>query len=254
MGVLRLSPNWIVARLAGVYVDVFRNIPVLLWILAFMAVMTDMRRRRPPSAATTPPPRCSSARSRSPTAASTSPGRSSAPGWQVVVGVFVALGDRDHRVFGRYAARRQEATGEILPDASGSSSALLVVPTLLADLLAGPPDQLRLPRAPALQLRGRRLHRQVAHRALAGALASTPPPSSPRTCAPASRRSRAARPRRPARSACGRPGDEPRGPAPGAAGDHPAADLAVPEPDQELLARHRGRLHGRRAPRSAASP
>jgi len=42
MGVLRLSPNWIVARLAAVYVDGFRNIPVLLWILATMAIITDM--------------------------------------------------------------------------------------------------------------------------------------------------------------------------------------------------------------------
>ena len=41
IGVLRLSKNWIVARLAAVYVDGFRNVPVLLWILAIMAIMTD---------------------------------------------------------------------------------------------------------------------------------------------------------------------------------------------------------------------
>jgi general L-amino acid transport system permease protein len=79
MGVLRLSNNWIVARLAAVYVDGFRNIPVLLWILATMAVLTDMAPAPTASAATTPPPRCSSARSRSPTAGSTSPGRCSDP-------------------------------------------------------------------------------------------------------------------------------------------------------------------------------
>jgi general L-amino acid transport system permease protein len=32
-GVLRLSSNWIVARLMSVYVEGFRNIPTLLWIL-----------------------------------------------------------------------------------------------------------------------------------------------------------------------------------------------------------------------------
>ncbi len=40
-GVLRLSNNWIVARLMTVYVEVFRNIPTLLWILVFGAIMTE---------------------------------------------------------------------------------------------------------------------------------------------------------------------------------------------------------------------
>lgn len=40
-GVLRLSNNWIVSRLMGVYVEAFRNVPLLLWILVFFAVMTE---------------------------------------------------------------------------------------------------------------------------------------------------------------------------------------------------------------------
>ncbi len=40
-GVLRLSHNWIVGRLMTVYVETFRNIPVLLWILVIFAVMTE---------------------------------------------------------------------------------------------------------------------------------------------------------------------------------------------------------------------
>ncbi len=40
-GVLRLSNNWIVSRLITVYVEVFRNIPTLLWILIFGAIMTE---------------------------------------------------------------------------------------------------------------------------------------------------------------------------------------------------------------------
>ncbi|MFC7703017.1 amino acid ABC transporter permease [Plastorhodobacter daqingensis] len=40
-GVLRLSGNWIVARLMTVYVEAFRNIPTLLWILVFGAVMSE---------------------------------------------------------------------------------------------------------------------------------------------------------------------------------------------------------------------
>lgn len=40
-GVLRLSKNWIVSRLAAVYVEGFRNVPLLLWIIAIFAVMTE---------------------------------------------------------------------------------------------------------------------------------------------------------------------------------------------------------------------
>ncbi len=40
-GVLRLSNNWIVGRLMTVYIEVFRNIPTLLWILIFGAIMTE---------------------------------------------------------------------------------------------------------------------------------------------------------------------------------------------------------------------
>ncbi len=40
-GVLRLSKNWIVARLMGAYVEGFRNVPLLLWILLIFALMTE---------------------------------------------------------------------------------------------------------------------------------------------------------------------------------------------------------------------
>lgn len=42
VGVLRLSKNWLVARLMTVYVETFRNVPVLLWILVAMAVLTEI--------------------------------------------------------------------------------------------------------------------------------------------------------------------------------------------------------------------
>lgn len=40
-GVLRLSKNWVVARLMTVYVEGFRNVPLLLWILVIYAVMSE---------------------------------------------------------------------------------------------------------------------------------------------------------------------------------------------------------------------
>ena len=41
IGVLRLSHNWIVARLMTVYVEMFRNVPVLLWIVFIMAILIE---------------------------------------------------------------------------------------------------------------------------------------------------------------------------------------------------------------------
>ena len=37
-GVLRLSNNWIVAKLMAFYVEIFRNVPVLIWILIINAI------------------------------------------------------------------------------------------------------------------------------------------------------------------------------------------------------------------------
>ena len=41
VGVLRLSKNWVVARLMTIYVEMFRNVPVLLWIVFFMAILIE---------------------------------------------------------------------------------------------------------------------------------------------------------------------------------------------------------------------
>jgi general L-amino acid transport system permease protein len=40
-GVLRLSRNWIVARLMAIYVEGFRNVPLLIWILLIYAIFTE---------------------------------------------------------------------------------------------------------------------------------------------------------------------------------------------------------------------
>lgn len=47
VGVLRLSNNWIISRLMTVYVEMFRNVPVLLWILLAATILSE----------TTPSPR-----------------------------------------------------------------------------------------------------------------------------------------------------------------------------------------------------
>ena len=43
LGVLRLSKNWIVSRLVGVYVEMFRNVPLLLWIILVYVVLSETR-------------------------------------------------------------------------------------------------------------------------------------------------------------------------------------------------------------------
>lgn len=40
-GVLRLSNNWIVSKIMAVYVEIFRNVPVLIWILIIFSVMIN---------------------------------------------------------------------------------------------------------------------------------------------------------------------------------------------------------------------
>lgn len=39
-GILRLSKNWLVSRLMAAYVEAFRNVPVLIWILIIGTIMT----------------------------------------------------------------------------------------------------------------------------------------------------------------------------------------------------------------------
>ena len=43
VGILRLSKNWLVARLMTVYVEVFRNVPLLLWIILSFVVFSETR-------------------------------------------------------------------------------------------------------------------------------------------------------------------------------------------------------------------
>ncbi len=40
-GILRLSDNWIVAKIMSVYVEIFRNVPVLIWLLIIFSIMIN---------------------------------------------------------------------------------------------------------------------------------------------------------------------------------------------------------------------
>lgn len=143
MGVLRLSSNWLVAKLSSVYVEMFRNVPVLIWIMALMAVVTDIA------------PAPAAFRGDNATASMLfdsvaitnrgvyMPWPILGAGWQVVALVFL-LSLAAIKLFGGYAHRRQEATGEILPT-FWIKLAILILPVLIADFVMGSPISLEYP-------------------------------------------------------------------------------------------------------------
>lgn len=132
-GVLRLSNNWIVGRLMTVYVEGFRNIPLLLWIIVIFAVMTE----------STPQPRDFRGEDAEASMilwdsfAITNRGVfMPAPIWGdgalLIVLTFIASLVGIY-AFRRYARKRQEATGDILP-VFWVSLGFFLVPTLLVFL------------------------------------------------------------------------------------------------------------------------
>lgn len=142
-GVLRLSKNWIVARLMTVYVEGFRNVPLLLWILVIFAVMTEA----------TPQPRDfreggDASMILLDSIAITNRGIFiPRPIWgegsTLLVAVFVASLFAIW-AFRRYARKKQEATGQILP-VFWISTALFFVPSVVFYFILGGPVTLQMP-------------------------------------------------------------------------------------------------------------
>ena len=142
-GVLRLSKNWLVAKLMAVYVEIFRNVPVLIWILIIFFVMT----------AALPPP--SAFRGDDPSSsmffdaiALTNrgvyvPKPIWGPGSGALAAVFLAsvAGAIYYR---RYATKLLYATGRLLPMV-WPTLAILILPTLAAYALLGGPVTLEYP-------------------------------------------------------------------------------------------------------------
>ncbi len=142
-GVLRLSKNWIIARLMAVYVEGFRNVPLLLWILVIFAVMTEA----------TPQPRDfreggDASMILFDSIAITNRGIFiPRPIWgegsTLLVAVFVASLFAIW-AFRRYARKKQEATGQILP-VFWISVALFFVPSVVFYFILGGPVTLQMP-------------------------------------------------------------------------------------------------------------
>ncbi|ETW12396.1 glutamate/glutamine/aspartate/asparagine transport system permease [Roseivivax marinus] len=142
-GVLRLSNNWLVSKLMAAYVELFRNVPVLIWIIIIFTIMT----------AVAPAP--SAFRGDNPDAnmlfgaiAFTNRGvyvpkpLLDPLGW-VVVAVFVAsiIGAILYR---RHARKRLYADGTLLPT-TWPTLAIVFLPALVAYVILGRPITLELP-------------------------------------------------------------------------------------------------------------
>ncbi|WP_068081745.1 amino acid ABC transporter permease [Polycladidibacter stylochi] len=145
-GVLRLSKNWLISKIMSAYVEVARNVPVLLQILLVNSVFIGLL----------PKPKLSDPMLGGALVA-TNRGfyipsvTTEAGSWLVflvfcisVVGVFVLR---------RYAKRQQEQTGKRLP-VGMLSLGILIVPALLAFFAAGMPLGLEYPELKGFNYKG----------------------------------------------------------------------------------------------------
>jgi len=130
MGVARLSKNWLIAKLAAVYIETFRNIPLLLQIFFwYFAVLR-----------TVPGPRESLEAFGSfflNNRGLYTPKPISEPGFigvviALLVAIVVAMG------ISRWARKRQERTGELFPVIRTSAALIIGLPLVAAALLGFP--------------------------------------------------------------------------------------------------------------------
>jgi general L-amino acid transport system permease protein len=152
-GVLRLSPNWLVRKIMSFYVEIFRNVPVLIWILIIFSILINA----------TPAP--NAFRGENATAsmwlfdsiAVTNRGvYVPAPIWgagsMMVVGVFLAsiVGIFLYR---RYARKQLYDHGKLLPT-FWPSLAIFFIPAILAQLVMGSPITLEYPELKGFNFKG----------------------------------------------------------------------------------------------------
>lgn len=151
-GVLRLSNNWLVSKIMAFYVEIFRNIPVLIWILIIYGIMTVVL----------PGPR--EFRGDSPTSTMFldlfaftnrgiyTPAPIWGPGSMVVIATFIAsiIGVIAYR---RYAKNLLFATGKLLP-MGWPSLVILIVPSILMFFIMGQPIGMDVPALKGFNFQG----------------------------------------------------------------------------------------------------
>ncbi|KKL86901.1 putative glutamine ABC transporter permease protein GlnM [Sulfitobacter indolifex] len=151
-GVLRLSNNWLVRKLMAGYVEIFRNIPVLIWILIIYTIMTAAMPA--PSAFRGDDPASSMMLG---SFAFTNrgvyiPGPVWGAGSMFVVATFIAsiIGVFAYR---RYATKLLYDTGRLLP-MLWPSVAILLLPTIVVFFIMGMPIGLDYPALKGFNFQG----------------------------------------------------------------------------------------------------
>ena len=151
-GVARLSKNWLVSKMMSVYVEIFRNIPVLIWILMIYTLMT----------AVLPAPNAF----RGDNATSSMlldafaftnrgiyiPAPVWGPGSMIVVATFV-LSIIAAIIYRKYAVSLLFRTGKLLPT-GWPTLAILLVPTILVFFVMGSPVGLDYPALKGFNFQG----------------------------------------------------------------------------------------------------
>ena len=144
-GIARLSSNWLVAKLATIYVEGLRNVPVLLQLIFWAAVFREGL----------PVPR----QAITPVEGVFISNRGlfmPVPIWDVafaMMGVALVIGILAALVVARWARRRQERTGEPFPAFWVGTGLILGLP-LIAYLLGGAPTALDMPALQGFNIRG----------------------------------------------------------------------------------------------------
>ena len=144
VGILRLSKNWIVAKLMSVYIEGFRNIPILLWIVMIFALLTEFTPA--PKAFRGANPEASMILFES-TAVTNRGTYFPNPVWgdgSVYLIIVFLISLIAIFFFRRYARSLQEETGQNLPKFWISLS-LLLIPSILFYFMLGSPVSLEYP-------------------------------------------------------------------------------------------------------------
>jgi len=142
-GVLRLSKNWLVKTIMAVYVEIFRNIPVLIWIIIIFTIMTAVMPGARAYLGEDPQKDLALGMFAFTNRGVYAPAPIWGPGSGIVVAVFIAsvIGIF---AFRRYARKLLYDTGRLLPT-GWPSLALLIVPSVLAFFVMGQPIGLDYP-------------------------------------------------------------------------------------------------------------
>ncbi|KAJ54794.1 amino acid ABC transporter permease [Actibacterium mucosum KCTC 23349] len=152
-GVLRLSPNWLVRKLMSIYVEMFRNVPVLIWILIIFSIMIN----------TTPAPRAFKGEDATASmwffdsVAVTNRGvflpKPIYESGSLIVGIVFLLSIVGIFAFRRYARKQLYDHGKLIPT-FWPSVALFFVPAILAQLVLGNPITLEYPELKGFNFKG----------------------------------------------------------------------------------------------------